>query len=334
MGEWVLAIGNPGFSSGATNLDYTVTAGIVSAVGRSLALINQSLRADPDFTDSPSLAIEDFIQTDAVINSGNSGGPMVNLRGQVVGINSAIVSRTGVYQGYGFAIPIDLAHRVMEDLVAYGRVRRAFLGVSMQGVTAEDAEALGLPEVSGALVQSVTDGTPADRAGIRRFDVIVSLDGERVTTGNDLQHKVALKSPGDRVRVGIYRDGRPREVTVRLEELPFSSEVAEAPAPRPRAADKVGILGITDVTPEIAQELQLESTDGVIVTEVQRFGPAADRGIVRGCVITQIDGRRIEDEDDVSDALDGVGPGEVVSMVAGCQNRDWQPALYNLRVPR
>ena len=174
VGEWVLAVGNPGFAQGgpSPDLDYTVTAGIVSALGRSLSLINRSLRQDPDATARPEFAIEDFIQTDAVINSGNSGGPLVNLRGQVIGVNSAIVSRTGAYQGYGFAIPIDLAHRVMEDLVAHGRVRRAFLGVTIESVDEADAEYLGLPEVAGAFVQSLGPGAPAERAGIKEYDVI------------------------------------------------------------------------------------------------------------------------------------------------------------------
>ncbi len=334
VGEWVLAIGNPGFSRAGTNLDYTVTAGIVSALGRSLTLINRSLREDPQFSGNPNLAIEDFIQTDAVINSGNSGGPMVNLRGQVIGINAAIVSATGVYQGYGFAIPIDLAHRVMEDLIAYGRVKRAFLGVTIEAVTAEDAEVLGLPDVSGALVQDVTEDTPAERAGLRKHDVIREVDGEKVLTGNDLQHKIALKAPGDRVRIGIYRDGRPREVTAGLDELPYSGEAAATPVRQPRAADKIGIVEVVDITPEIAEQLQLETTDGVAVAEVQANGPAANRYIGPGCVITEIDRLRIQDEDDVRDALEDVDPGEVVSLIAACPARNMEPWMYNIRVPR
>lgn len=339
VGEWVLAVGNPGFSGrGGTDLAYTVTAGIVSAVGRSLRLIQGSLQADPDFTGNPSLAIEDFIQTDAVINSGNSGGPMVNLRGQVIGINAAIVSRTGVYQGYGFAIPIDLAHRVMEDLIEFGRVKRAFLGVTMQRVTAEDAEAFGLPDVSGALVQVVSENTPAERAGLRFRDVITSVDGEKVLSSNDLQHKIALKSPGDRVRIGIYRDGRPREVTVRLEELPYTGGMAAAPARQPRAADKIGVVELMDLTPDLAEQAQLESAEGVVVVEVQPNGPAAGRNIGDGCVITEVDRRPIRDVDDVRDALADVEAGEVVSIVAACpnydRNRHMRPAVYNIRVPR
>jgi serine protease Do len=148
VGEWVLAIGNPGFGS-STSLDFTVTAGIISARGRGLQLLQRDLFNDPRYGDLASRwAIEDFIQTDAVINPGNSGGPMVNLQGQVVGINSAIASTTGVYQGYGFAIPINLARRVMEDLVEYGHVKRPRIGVSIQDVSAEDAEIYGLPSVS------------------------------------------------------------------------------------------------------------------------------------------------------------------------------------------
>ena len=336
VGEWVLAIGNPGFASAsdrAPDLDYTVTAGIVSAVGRSLRLIDESLRRDPEFPGRVGFAIEDFIQTDAVINSGNSGGPMVNLRGQVIGINSAIVSRTGVYEGYGFAIPIDLAHRVMEDLVAHGRVRRAYLGVEIQAVSAEDAESLGLPEISGAFIQRVPDGAPAESAGLEKYDVITQVDGEKVVSGNDLQHKIALKSPGDRVRITLYRDGSPRDITARLDEAPFSGEVAVAPSPEPRTADKIGIR-VRQITPVVAEELQLESTEGVVVSDIQEGGPAARRGIHQGCVIRQIDRRSIRDTEDVQDAFSDVEAGDVVSVIAACPLRQMEEAMYNIRVPR
>ncbi len=332
VGEWVLAIGNPGFSAGGSpDLDYTVTAGIVSAKGRSLRLINRSLRRNPELQDQSQFAIEDFIQTDAVINSGNSGGPMVNLRGQVIGINSAIVSRTGVYQGYGFAIPIDLAHRVMEDLVAYGRVKRAYVGVAIRDVSAEDAEVLELPEVAGAFVVAVNPGEPAERAGIRANDVITAIDGQKVLSGNDLQHKIALRSPGDEVDVAVHRDGRPIRVAVRTAEAPFSGEQASAPTPTPRYADKIGVE-VVDVTPEVARELQLETAEGAVVRAVQEGGPAARKGIQRGCVIREIDGRRIRGADDVDDAFADVERGDVVSVIAACLplQRD---EMYNVRVP-
>ncbi len=336
VGEWVLAIGNPGFARGRSpDLDYTVTAGIVSALGRSLRLINRSLFADPEFTGNAGFAIEDFIQTDAVINSGNSGGPMVNLRGQVIGINAAIVSNTGVYQGYGFAIPIDLAHRVMEDLIAYGHVRRAYLGVSVREVNPEDAEVLGLPAVSGAFVDDVTRGEPAARAGLRQYDVITEVEGESVVSGNDLQHKIALRSPGDRVRITLYRDGAPRDITVRLEQAPLSDDVAVASAPEPRTADKIGI-DVADITPEIADQLRLDSTEGVVVRDVQAGGPAARRNIGPRCVIRQIDRHAIRDTDDVEAAFRDVAPGDVVSLIAACPRPDqgMVESMYNIRVPR
>ena len=341
VGEWILAIGNPGFSRQAPDrLDYTVTAGIVSAVGRSLNLIDQSLYEDPDFEGNPGYAIENFIQTDAVINSGNSGGPMVNLRGQVVGINSAIVSRTGVYQGYGFAIPIDLAHQVMNDLIAYGRVRRALLGVSVQSVASEDADALGLPEVAGALVQSVAADAPARRAGLRLGDVIAEIDGEPVGTGNDLQHLIALKAPGDRIRMTVYR--RPEagdasasrmDVTVELEEQPYTAPPAATAGVAARNADEIGIR-VAEITRDVAMELRLESTLGVIVEEIQIGGPAHRKEIFPGCVISRIDGDEIAGVGDYREALRDVDAGEVVSMIAACRNRAWQPAMYNIRVPR
>ncbi len=337
VGEWVLAIGNPGFAQMglSPDLDYTVTAGIVSALGRSLALINRSLQADPEFTGNPAFAIEDFIQTDAVINSGNSGGPLVNLRGQVIGVNAAIVSRTGVYQGYGFAIPIDLAHRVMEDLVAHGRVRRAYLGISIVPVAESDAEYLGLPEVAGAFVQNVTPGAPADRAGLRDYDVITALDGEKVLTGNDLQHKIALKSPSDSVRITVYRDGRPREIVAQLAEAPFVEDEAVAEAAERRAADRIGIVEVRDIDAGLARELRLESTEGVVLLNVQAGGPAARRGLGPGCVITDVNRNPVANRGDWQDALDDVEAGEVVSMIATCPVRGGanEPRMINIRVP-
>lgn len=330
VGEWVLAVGNPGFGGGRA-LDYTVTAGIISALGRPLQLLQNDLLQDPRFGRGlQGFAIEDFIQTDAVINPGNSGGPMVNLRGQVIGVNSAIASSTGFYQGYGFAIPIDLAHRVMEDLIAYGHVRRAYLGVRMQSVTPEDADALGLPQIAGALVQEVTEDTPADRAGLQAYDVITAVDGEVVRTSNDLQHKIALKAPGDRIQVTVYRDREPTEITVRLDEAPISERVAEAPEPEARMADKIGIE-VADITPDVAESLGLAGTDGVVVTNVQRGGPAERRNITRGSVIHEINGQPIRNANDVDRAFQEVEPGQVVSLVVeagGATN------LINVRVPR
>ncbi len=337
VGEWVLAIGNPGFTGRQNALDYSVTAGIVSALGRPLGLIQSDLSRDPDAQGNLALfAIEDFIQTDAVINPGNSGGPMVNLRGQVIGINSAIYTRTGYYQGYGFAIPIDLAHRVMEDLVAYGHVRRAWLGVQIAPIRPEDAEWYGLPEVAGALVQRVTPATPAAAAGLRQHDVITALDGESVRSSNDLQRKIALRAPGDRLALEIYRDKRRMDVEVHLEQAPFSRREDDAPAPRARPVEKIGIE-VTSVTTAIARELGLESTDGVVVEDVQTGGPAFRRGLGRGCVITDVNRRRIQDMDDLDAVFRDAKADDVLSLIASCPDaRGGRTGdlVYNVRVPR
>ena len=332
MGEWVLAIGNPGFGPNAVAgaLDFTVTAGIVSARGRSLDLIRQELQNDGATT--AGFAIEDFIQTDAAINQGNSGGPMVDLRGQVIGINAALASQTGFYMGYGFAIPIDLARRIMEDLVEYGRVRRAYLGVRMVAVTPEDAEVYGLPEIAGALVQSVEEDTPAAGAGLAQEDVITAVEGVPVRSSNDLQHKIALRTPGDRVRITIYRDGAPQDVTVRLGEAPLSEEVAEpAPEAQGQTSDKLGVE-VAEITSEVAGALRLESTDGAVVTDVEQGGPAHRRGIERGCVIREINRRSVNDPGDVTDALRDVGAGEVVSVRVLCGAGE--PNVVNVRTRR
>jgi serine protease Do len=193
VGEWVMAVGNPGFGDGL--LEYTVTTGIVSAKGRPLRLINRDLQADPRYGQKLSgYAIENFIQTDAVINPGNSGGPLVDIEGHVVGITSAILSTDGYFQGYGFAIPSDLAGHVARNLIEHGSVRRAWLGLSMTAVTPEDAEVWGLPSVQGAVVQSVTDDSPASRAGLEVGDVIVRLGDEPIRKSGQLQELVRIGS--------------------------------------------------------------------------------------------------------------------------------------------
>jgi serine protease Do len=218
VGEWVLAVGNPGFGGGSSSLDYTVTAGIVSAIGRPLQLISSDLRMR-EGRQAAGFAIEDFIQTDAVINPGNSGGPLVNMMGQVVGINSAIASQTGYYQGYGFAIPMDLAKRIMEDLVEFGEIRRPYLGIMMESVTEEDAELYGLPRITGVFVQDAPAGGPAAAAGIQQEDVIVSIDGVPVERTSQLQLLIAQRRPGDEVTVGLYRDRRLRELAAQFLQI-------------------------------------------------------------------------------------------------------------------
>src|SRR3989454_1007924 len=235
VGEWVLAIGNPLGEA----FTFTVTAGIVSAKGRLLAGLQQTR-----------YAIQDFIQTDAAINPGNSGGPLVNIRGQVIGINSAIASETGFYAGYGFAIPMNLARTVMDQLVKTGRVERAVMGISIHDARQEDADAVGLKQITGVVVDSYTsDDSPARKAGIQPGDVIVAVDGQPVDNTPQLQQRVAFKKPGETVEVTVLRQGgEKRTVTVRLARAPgeADSEVASVSSKSKNdASSKEEMLGIS-----------------------------------------------------------------------------------------
>ena len=331
VGEWVLAIGNPGFGA-STQLDFTVTAGIISARGRNVRLLQRDLFQDPRYgSELAGYAIEDFIQTDAVINPGNSGGPMVNLRGQVVGINSAIASSTGVYQGYGFAIPINLARRIMEDLVEYGYVKRPRLGVSIVDVEAEDAEAYGLPSVSGILVQAVPDDGPAVGV-LEAEDVIVALDGEPVGYTSELQAKIAERRPGDRVEVTVYRDGAPRQVTIRLAEAPINDVSAAVSQRELMAEERLGIQ-VERLTPELADQLGYAEAEGVILSDVAAGSAAARRGVggVLRWKLVRINDSEIGSPGDVRAALDGVAGGQVVSL--HFVNPDGETQVRNVRMP-
>jgi serine protease Do len=332
VGQWVLAVGNPGFGSG-DQLDYTVTAGIVSARGRALNILRRELlQQDPEQPNLSGYAIEDFIQTDAVINPGNSGGPMVSLTGQVVGINSAIASNTGYYQGYGFAIPINLARRIMEDLIEYGSVKRPMIGVEMDTVEPEDAELYGLPSVAGALVQRLNppDG-PAAGAGIRQGDVIVAVDGEPVAYSSQLQQRIIAHRPGDEVTLTIYRNRRPMEVRVRLGESPINN-VAARPVEVATASDQRLGIRVETLDAQSARELGYEAGD-VVIADVQRGSAADQRGMARfeGTKIVRIGDREVSDPSDVRSALDVVRPGEIVSFVL--ELPDGGDQVVNVRMP-
>lgn len=329
VGQWVLAIGNPGFGSGS-QLDYTVTAGIVSARGRGLGLLQNELRSELSDPSLSGYAIEDFIQTDAVINPGNSGGPLVDMQGRVVGINSAIYSPTGYYQGYGFAIPIDLARRIMEDLIEYGHVRRARLGVQITEVAPEDAEAFGLPSVSGVLIQDVDAGTPGADAGLRQGDVIVALDDQQVGYVAQLQGRVAMHRPGERVRLTVYRDGAPRDIEVRLGEAPINDLPVESAPEAPVAEERLGI-SVQDLDDETARQYGYKQAEGVVITEVAPASPAARRQIFRGETILEINGAEIAGTEDVRQALSQIDSGEIVQFILG--NPDGGSRIVNVRMP-
>ncbi|MEX2153537.1 MAG: Do family serine endopeptidase [Gemmatimonadaceae bacterium] len=271
VGQWVVAIGNP------LGLDFTVTAGIISAKGRSQ--LNLPGR-DP-------YAIQDFIQTDAAINPGNSGGPLVNIRGEVIGVNSAIASSTGLNAGYGFAIPITLAKQVMDDLVQYGRVRRAVLGVSIDEVDPADARAGGLTEIRGVKVQAFNPPggeNPSLKAGVEVGDIITSAAGQRVNRISELQRVIRGFKPGDVVDVEVMRFGQKKSFRVRLGEPPRESEAEVASAERSRAEpvrsnersnDRLGIT-VQPVPEEFvtARRVSSEYSRGLLVTEVSARGPA------------------------------------------------------------
>lgn len=332
VGEWVLAIGNPGFGN-STQLDYTVTAGIVSARGRGLGLLNRDLLQDPDYgADQAGFAIEDFIQTDAVINPGNSGGPMVDLHGQVVGINSAIASSTGYYQGYGFAIPVNLARRIMQDLIEYGAVKRPLIGVTINDVSAEDAEIYGLPKVSGVLVQDVREDGPSV-GKLEPEDVIVSVQGDPVGYVAELQAKIAEHHPGDRVTLKVYRDGKPMDVTIRLQEAPINERPTHTAERTVHAEERLGI-NVEAVDQELADRLGYEASGGVVISDVAQGSPAARRGLAsfRWYKLAQVNDTRIDTPDDVRSALDGVGGGEIVSL--HLENPDGQSRVVNVRMPQ
>ena len=329
VGEWILAIGNPGFGA-STQLDYTVTAGIVSARGRGLNLLRDDLARDPNYgADQAGFSIEDFIQTDAVINPGNSGGPMVNLKGQVVGINSAIASPTGYYTGYGFAIPINLARRIMQDLIEFGFVKRPLIGVTIGNVGAEDAEVYGLPTVSGVLVQGVRDDGPAV-GKLQAEDVIVALDGEPVGYVAELQAKIAERHPGDQVKVTVYRNKRPTDVTVRLDEAPINERPVRSAEGTVHAEERLGIK-VETLDANLADQAGYAEAGGVLITEIAATSPAARRGVRRGLKLVQVNDVQIGSPDDVRRALDSVNPGEIVSLHV--EDNSGAGQVINVRMP-
>jgi serine protease Do len=277
VGEWVLAIGSPfGFES-------TVTAGIVSAKGRSL----------------PQENYVPFIQTDVAINPGNSGGPLFNLRGEVVGINSQIYSRTGGFMGLSFAIPIDVATDIANQLKTSGRVSRGRIGVTIQEITRELAESFKLPKAAGALVTSVEKGSPADKAGVQVSDVIVKFDGKTVSSSSDLPRIVARTRPGSRVSMEIWRNGAGKEVSITVGEMP-QERVAQRPGKKEngKAGNTVARLGLalTELTAEQRKELGISG--GLLIEDAQ--GPALKAGIRRGDVLMAINNHDVKSIDQVN----------------------------------
>lgn len=329
VGEWVLAIGNPAFHRAST-LDFTVTSGIVSAKGRPLDVIRQELLQGREQTRAvAAYAIEDFIQTDAAINPGNSGGPLVDLDGAIIGINTAIASGSGFNQGYGFAVPINMAKRVMADLLEYGHVRRPLLGIGIQNVEPEDAQVYGLPRIAGVLIEDFPDGSPAEQAGLRRHDVIVAVDGEPVERVGQFQRMIASHRPGDLVEVDVVRFGEQRRYAVRLMEADLGNQRVVRTAPeRPRNPD-LG-LEFVDLTSSMARERRYSGA-GALIAAVRPNSPANRRGIDRGLLVREINREKVESAAAAERILRSLPSGAIASLLL--EDEQGATSIRNLRVP-
>ena len=270
VGEWVVAIGNP------FGLSHTLTVGVVSAKGRTSLGIND---------------YEDFIQTDAAINPGNSGGPLVNLDCEVIGMNTAIFSRSGGYLGIGFAIPINLVERIANQLIEKGEVVRGFLGIMIQPLTADLAKSFDLKNDKGILIAQVNKNSPADKAGLKAGDVIVSYQGRLVSEVGEFRNQVALAQPGSKVEFDIIRDGKQRTVSVKIEKL-TDNKLAEQESSQSQSSEKVGIK-VQTITADLARQFEVKPGEGVIVTEIAPGSIAAMAGINRGSVILEVNRKTV-----------------------------------------
>lgn len=307
VGDIVLAIGNP------LNIGQSVTAGIISAKGRRTGL-------------SDGQSFEDFLQTDAPINRGNSGGALVNLNSELIGINSQILSGgpSGGNIGIGFSIPSNMAKSVMEQLLKDGKVRRGMLGVNIQNITEDTAKALELKDNAGVLVSNVRAGSSAEKAGVKRGDIITAINGEKIEDSNVLRNKVAGTLPGSEIKLSILRDGSPQELIATLEEF-NPDENAKNSGPKngdgddtvkPGQNGKLG-LSLQPLTPETSRQLNVPAgTEGLVVTDVDETGVAAEAGITRGDVVMEINRKPVTTVDSVQSALSNAGDKPILLLIA------------------
>ena len=305
VGELVVAIGSP------FGQLHTVTSGLVSALDRS------SMRL---------ASYEAYIQTDAAINPGNSGGALVNSRGQLVGINTAIVSRSGGYDGIGFAIPVNLVHNVMQQLIDHGQVRRGLLGIRIQEVTDELAKSMGLDRPRGVLISDVNEGSAAEDTGLEVGDVILEVDGQPTNTVAELRNTIAHTPPGTEVKLRVWRDGKERSFTATLMAL----EGNELSSVKPRHSERLG-LRVQELTLELAEQLGYENDKGALVSGVERSSRAAREGLRRGDLIVEINRRPVESIDDYEEALEA-SDGSVLMLVV--DGRQKFTKFVSLKMPK
>lgn len=292
-GEWVIAIGNP------FGLSQTVTVGVVSATGRSGVGINE---------------YENFIQTDAAINPGNSGGPLINGRGEVVGINTALFSKTGGYMGIGFAIPINMAKSIEDQLQKEGKVTRGWLGVVIQNVSKELAESFGLKKAEGILISEVQDDSPASAAGLKQGDVIIRLNNVDLTDVTDLRNRVALLKPESKAMLEIIRDGRKKKIQVSIGEQPSSFAKGGPGASGNKSLDQYG-LTLQELTPEIAKKFEYQEGSGLIISDVEEGSPAAEAGLKPGHLIEEVNREPVTSLQDLDNALKNSNSDKVLLRV-------------------
>lgn len=290
VGEWVLAVGNP------FNLNSTVTAGIISAKARNINIVREKF------------AVEAFIQTDAAINPGNSGGALVNLNGDLIGINTAIASPTGAYSGYGFAVPSNIVAKVVDDILQYGVVQRGFLGVQLQNVDGNLAKEKDLKVTSGALIVKVNENSAAERAGIKENDVIIAVDGKKVSNVSEVQEIISRKRPGDEVLVKVNRDGKEKEFTAILRNEQGSTEKVDK-------KDLASMLGAKFETVDSKTAKKLGIAGGVKVVEVGNGKLRRSTNMRDGFIITKVDRKPVKSVDELRKMLEKAQDGVMIEGV-------------------
>lgn len=297
VGEFVLAFGN------SFGLSHTVTLGIVSALGR----------ANVGIAD-----YEDFIQTDAAINPGNSGGPLVNVKGELIGINTAIFSRTGGYQGIGFAVPSNMTKSVMSQLIKEGKVTRGWLGVTIQDVTSELAGEFGLKESTGAIITDIFSGSPAEKSGMKRGDIIIEVEGKAIKNVVSLRNMIAQSKVGSRLKLKVIRDGKTIPFEIAIVEFPSeTAEITSQQQPEKAVKDENSLAGfrVMDITDEIAKQLGLSNNEkGVVIVSVAPGSASEEAGLKKGDVVQEINKKRVVSLSDFNKAVSHLREGDMVLL--------------------